>query len=107
MKLKPAAPIDAPMKVRALRAAAVILLATNNEAMAQMKCTVHDPTGTPLNVRNKPNGPIAGALQNGTRVNLWKLIWVRDKPWARITPIGPGKSGWVFHTYLKCEPLYD
>ena len=107
MKVQPAATIDVPMKVRTLIAAAVIFLATNSAAMAQMKCTVNDPTGTPLNVRSKPNGSIVGALQNGTRVNLWKLIWVNDKPWARITPVGPGKSGWVFHTYLKCEQLYD
>ncbi|MDJ0513647.1 MAG: SH3 domain-containing protein [Methyloceanibacter sp.] len=95
------------MKVRALITAAIMLLVTNTTALAQMNCTVNDPTGTPLNVRSKPNGSIVGALHNGTSVNLWKLIWVNDKPWARITPVGPGKSGWVFHDYLKCEPLYD
>lgn len=95
------------MKLRSLLAAAAILLAMNGAAMAQMKCTVNDPTGTPLNVRSKPNGAILGSLHNGAHVNLWELVYVRDKPWARITPVGPGKSGWVFHKYLKCQPLYN
>lgn len=107
MKLSLTAAVDASMHVRALVAAAVILLATNGAAVAQMKCTVNDPTGTPLNVRSKPNGPIVGAFYNGTRVNLWKLVYVGNKPWARIEPIGPGKSGWVFRNYLNCQPLYD
>jgi hypothetical protein len=31
-------------------------------------CVVGDPTGTPLNVRSRPNGPILGALHNDTPV---------------------------------------
>jgi uncharacterized protein YraI len=95
------------MKLRAPIAVAVILLAMTSTAVAQMKCTVNDPTGTPLNVRSEPNGPILGSLYNGARVDLWELVYVRDKPWARVTPVGPGKSGWVFRQYLKCQPLYD
>lgn len=95
------------MKLRSLMAAAGVLLAMNGAALAQMKCTVNDPTGTPLNVRSKPNGSILGSLNNGARVDLWELVYVGDKPWARVTPVGPGKSGWVFRQYLDCQQLYD
>jgi uncharacterized protein YraI len=99
--------MNASMKLRSLIAAGAMLLAMTSTAVAQMKCTVNDPTGTPLNVRSEPNGPIRGSLYNGARVDLWELVYVRDKPWARVTPVGPGKSGWVFRQYLKCQPLYD
>lgn len=95
------------MKAKILAVTAMILLATSDQASAQMRCTVSDPTGTPLNVRSRPNGPILGALHNGTRVLLWELVYVRGKPWAKITTKGPGKDGWVFHRYLSCEQLYN
>jgi uncharacterized protein YgiM (DUF1202 family) len=31
-------------------------------------CTVADPTGTPLNIREEPNGKILGTWDNGVRV---------------------------------------
>lgn len=99
--------MNALMKLRSLIAAVAMLLAMNGAAVAQMKCTVNDPTGTPLNVRSKPNGAILASLHNGAPVNLWELVYVRDKPWARVTTVGPGKSGWVLSQYLKCQPLYD
>ena len=95
------------MKISVFVVSAVICLGTGGVAMAQMKCTVNDPTGTPLHVRSRPNGPILGALHNGTRVLLWELVYVRGKPWAKITTKGPGKDGWVFHRYLSCEQLYN
>ena len=95
------------MKPRLLIVAAAMLVLNNGVAVAQMKCTVNDPTGTPLNMRSKPNGPILGSLHNGARVNLWERVYIRDKSWARVTPVGPGKSGWVFRPYLECQPLYD
>ncbi len=83
------------------------LLASSQTAWAQIRCTVNDPTGTPLNVRSRPNGPILGALHNGAQVLLWRLIYVNGRPWARITPIAQGKAGWVFRDYLACEELFD
>ena len=60
------------------------------EANAQSKqiCTVEDPTGTRLNVRDYPgNGRIVGKLRNGTAVRL--EFWTKDplsaKPWAKIS----------------------
>jgi hypothetical protein len=54
---------------------AAVLVATSSElARAQTSCTVSDPTGTPLNVRSRPNGPIVGALHNGATVFVSALI---------------------------------
>ena len=67
-----------------------------------LPCTVKDPTGTPLNVRARPNGRIVTTLKNGT------LVAIDDSTagnrWARIS-IGRGRKdivGWVLREYLSC-----
>jgi hypothetical protein len=47
-----------------------ILAATATDAVAENRCRVMDPTGTPLNVRVAPNGQIVGALPNGLLVSV-------------------------------------
>ena len=42
------------------------------------KCEVADPTGTPINVRAKPNGRIVGTLRNGS------VIWQEDYLYDRL-----------------------
>lgn len=37
------------------------------------RCIVTDPTGTPLNVRNVPNGRVVSTLENGTEVHIEEL----------------------------------
>nr|WP_295461837.1 SH3 domain-containing protein [Mesorhizobium sp.] len=45
-------------------------------------CTVADPTGTPLNIREEPNG----------------------KTWYAVERLADDNAiGWVFDPYLKCE----
>jgi Bacterial SH3 domain len=66
-------------------------------------CVVADPTGTPLNVRNRPNGPILGALSNDSKVFITDMTKVGGRKWAKVVPLGPGKTGWVFRDYLICE----
>jgi hypothetical protein len=34
------------------------------------RCSVYDPTGTPLNIRTKPGGKVIGTIVNGSRVGL-------------------------------------
>jgi uncharacterized protein YraI len=66
-------------------------------------CHVDDPTGTPLNVRSTPpNGPILGALNNGTMVTVKDTILAKGQKWVRIVP-EIGKAGWVFRNYLDCD----
>ncbi len=68
------------------------------------ECAVNDPTGTPLNVRSRPNGAILGALHNGSRLQILDVTYdVNGKPWAYVDPLGPGKRGWVFRDYLACD----
>ena len=74
-----------------------------SNAWAQ-ECTVDDPTGTPLNVRERPNGRIIGALYNGATVYVRDLtIDAAGQRWAYIVPLNAGKSGWVFRPYLDCK----
>jgi hypothetical protein len=75
---------------------AVVIRGSNNE------CIVADPTGTPLNVRNRPNGTILGALHNDTRVIVTDSTVASGKVWSKIVPIEAGKAGWVFRSYLDC-----
>ena len=78
----------------------LVMIATGASAQT---CIVTDPTGTPLNVRARPNGPILGALHNGTAVQVSGTAYDKGgKPWAYIAPLGPGKRGWVFWGYLTC-----
>ena len=65
-------------------------------------CVVNDPTGTPLNVRARPNGPILGALYNGASVRVLKTTFDHGRRWAYIAPLEAGKSGWIFADYLTC-----
>jgi hypothetical protein len=65
-------------------------------------CLVANPTGTPLNVRSKPNGAFLGALHNDTSVALTERVLVNGKIWGRIVP-EEGKRGWVFFDFLSCE----
>ena len=49
------------------------------------RCTVTDPTGTPLNVRESPNGKIVGTLANGALVAIVESKDAANgKPWVKI-----------------------
>ena len=66
-------------------------------------CIVNDPTGTPLNVRARPNGAILGALHNGAAVQVLQVIHDNGgRAWANIAPLGAGVRGWVFGSFLTC-----
>lgn len=61
-------------------------------------CIVADPTGTPLNVRQKPNGKVIGSLKNGTIVALGETDGSEGEKWTKI--IKP-LQGYVWSDYLK------
>ncbi len=67
-----------------------------------MACTVNDPTGTPLNVRTKPNGKIIKTVKNGTLVAIDDAT--AGNRWSRISITRGRKSiiGWVLRDYLSC-----
>ena len=84
----------------------VVMTLAGIMAYAQ-KCEVKDPTGTPLNVRAKPNGRIVGKLNNGSVV--WQEDYLYDsmgREWLKVG-IYRGKKytvlGYVLMDYLNCE----
>jgi hypothetical protein len=91
------------MKLLTLLAGAAIVASTHANA-SQASCVVDDPTGTPLNVRTSPNGPIVGALHNGAPVEVVSSRMDADhRVWLFVVPRGPGKSGFVYSQLLDCQ----
>ena len=66
-------------------------------------CSVDDPTGTPLNVRAKPNGRVLTTVRNGTLVDIDSGTSMSK--WARIRFDRGRKriTGWVLRDYLSCQ----
>lgn len=73
-------------------------------ASAQRRCTVTDPTGTPLNVRTDPNGRIVGTVRNGQPVTILDTTADgRGRPWVYIAESRSGDPiGWVFREFVSC-----
>lgn len=71
-------------------------------------CTVEDPTGTPLNIRLSPNGPVVGSAENGTELAFIEHRDVDGKLWALVERFEDGalmadfEGAWVFGAYLDC-----
>jgi tetratricopeptide (TPR) repeat protein len=67
-------------------------------------CTVIDPTGTPLNVRDSPNGKVTGALANGLPVAIVESRTAANgKSWVRVVDSETQKPiGWVFREFVSC-----
>jgi Bacterial SH3 domain len=72
-------------------------------------CTVADPTGTPLNIRLSPNGPVIGSAKNGTPLAFIEHREVDGKTWALVERFNDGElaadfdGAWVFGAYLDCK----
>jgi len=66
-------------------------------------CYVADPTGTPTNVRDNPNGSAIFTLRNHDIVNGPDEIKKdsRGREWALVE--NDQRTGWVFLRYLKCD----
>jgi hypothetical protein len=67
-------------------------------------CTVTDPTGTPLNVRDGPNGTITGTLSNGAAVTIAESkVADNGKPWVKVVDAETVRPiGWVFREFVSC-----
>lgn len=90
---------------RVLIAAAAVLIGANIAWAEADRCYVTDPTGTPLNVRDGPNGRIVGTLKNGKFVLIVERANAANgKPWAFIVDFDTKERiGWVFFPYLSCD----
>lgn len=89
---------------RVLIAAMALLFCANLASAEGERCKVTDPTGTPLNVRNGPNGTITGKLANGTLVAIVDHADDSNgKPWVRVKDYTTKKPiGWVFREFVSC-----
>ena len=89
---------------RILLATVSLWLACGSAAMAQSRCRVMDPTGTPLNLRTAPNGQIVGNLPNGVLVLVVDhAVDAKGKPWVYIKSLNDDAIlGWVFREFIAC-----
>lgn len=73
-------------------------------AFAQNRCAVTDPTGTPLNIRETPNGEIIGRVSNGVGIRVINTSSdERGRAWALISPRGRNNVvGWVYREFVSC-----
>lgn len=80
-----------------------LLIATGAEAQST-RCRVMDPTGTPLNLRDSPNGVVVGRIRNGTLVTRVRSSEdERGRPWSYIVDRSTGEPlGWVFREFIAC-----
>lgn len=84
-----------------LRAAVLLSLFAVTPAFAAGECLIDDPTGTPLNVRAEPNGPILTTLQNGMSVAVIEERKLGTKRWLLVSLDGR-QIGWIFGAYVVC-----
>jgi hypothetical protein len=72
-------------------------------------CTVADPTGTPLNIRLSPNGPIVGSAVNGSQLVFLEHQEFDGQTWALVERFANGElaadfeGAWVYGPYLTCD----
>jgi hypothetical protein len=67
---------------------------------AKTRCIVADPTDTPTNVRDGPNGNILTTLDDGASVVISRIDRdSRGRPWAKVYG---DAEGWVFRKFLRC-----
>ncbi|MBW4681038.1 MAG: SH3 domain-containing protein [Microcoleus vaginatus WJT46-NPBG5] len=81
-------------------------LAVALPAKAERVCKVTDPTGTPLNVRNRPNGEVIATLPNGVRVYIEESVTDdQGRPWVKVgrdSEEGYYSWGWVIREFISC-----
>ncbi len=75
-------------------------------AKAEKVCKVTDPTGTPLNVRDQPNGKVINSLKNNREVYIEETTYDdQGRPWVKIGGYYNGTYrvwGWVFREFVTC-----
>jgi hypothetical protein len=63
------------------------------------RCIVADPTGTPLNVRNRPHGSIVATLANGEVVDVYDLGGYGAN-WYYVHGVSHSVVGWIYGPYV-------
>lgn len=90
-------------KLIAIAALSVLCCTVFASAQGEV-CTVTDPTGTPLNIRNAPGGRVIGTLRNGTEVYIEELRSdEQGRAWAKVSNPNRRSLGWVFREFVSCR----
>jgi hypothetical protein len=75
-------------------------------ARAEQVCKVTDPTGTPLNVRDRPNGEVINSLRNGREVFILDTAYDdQNRQWVKIAGYYENEYriwGWVIREFVSC-----
>jgi hypothetical protein len=96
------------MRIKKIATSLLILAAVTVAlpAKAEKVCNVTDPTGTPLNVRDQPNGQVINSLRNGREVYIEEVTYDdQDRPWVKVGGYYNGTYrvwGWVFREFVSC-----
>jgi hypothetical protein len=71
--------------IRIVIGALPLMVSVNLAAAAEgERCKATDPTGTPLNVRESPNGKTVGTVNNGVLVSIIATKEINGKPWVCV-----------------------
>ena len=77
-----------------------------NAAYAERVCKVTDPTGTPLNIRETPNGKLVNKLRNDREVYATEVAYDdQDRPWVYLEGYYQGEYrhwGWAVREFVSC-----
>lgn len=75
-------------------------------AHAERVCKVTDPTRTPLNVRDEPNGKVINKLRNEREVYITETAYdYRNRPWVYLEGYYQGdyrQWGWAIREFVSC-----
>lgn len=92
--------------MKAITAVFFSMALTTTVAHAETVCKVMDPTGSPLNIRQSPNGKVVNKLKNGREVYITNLSYDnKNRPWAYIEGYYKGDYrywGWAYREFLSC-----
>ena len=96
------------MKKLGYTSALLVLMMTTgmNSAQAEIVCKVTDPTNTPLNIRDQPNGKLINKLRNEREVYITETRYDdKDRPWVYLEGYYKGEYrqwGWAIREFVSC-----
>jgi hypothetical protein len=76
-----------------------------SDNISNKTCRVTDPTGSPLNIRLKPNGKIVARIRNQRLVYPQSIITNNGKKWTLIAIEEDRKIlvlGWGLREFISC-----
>jgi hypothetical protein len=81
-----------------IRILAFAIVLSASPAVALAECSVNDPAGSTLALRDAPNGNVIGEVKSGTSVNIQTTEYDNlARVWAYIG------EGWVLKENISCE----